>query len=143
MTAPKPASRNRMWNVKNRCQGDTKKILAVCSAGLLRSPTIAHILSSPPFNFNTRAAGIVSEYALIPVDDALIMWADEIIVVDIYMIDHINDIVSKTNWGTDFNMPIIRHWDIPDIYNYGDLELKSIIQEKAFDTYRCHENTFS
>ena len=83
------SGRNRLANTKNPFQGDMKKVLAVCSAGLLRSPTIAWILSNPPFNFNTRACGANSEYALIPIDDALILWADEIVVVESWMAQEI------------------------------------------------------
>jgi predicted protein tyrosine phosphatase len=73
---------NRLANATNPYQGNMRRVLCVCSAGLLRSPTIAWILSNPPFNFNTRAAGISKEYALIPVDDALLVWADDIICVE-------------------------------------------------------------
>lgn len=73
--------RNRMGNAKNHYQGSAKKVLCVCSAGLLRSPTAAVVLSQEPYNFNTRAAGITNEYALIPVDEALIHWADEIVLM--------------------------------------------------------------
>ncbi len=73
---------NRLANCNNRFQGDAKRVLCVCSAGLLRSPTAAVVLSQPPFNFNTRAAGAVNEYALIPVDDVLIEWADEIVCME-------------------------------------------------------------
>lgn len=69
---------NRMYNANNPYQGPYKKVLCVCSAGLLRSPTAALVLSQKPYNFNTRAAGIES-YALIKVDDVLLHWADEIV----------------------------------------------------------------
>ena len=48
---------NRLGNSKNPYQGDFKKVLCVCSAGLLRSPTAAWVLSNAPFNFNTREIG--------------------------------------------------------------------------------------
>lgn len=70
---------NRIGNCHNMFQGQYKKVLCVCSAGLLRSPTTALVLSKEPFNFNTRAAGMNEEYALIPVDDVLLEWADEIV----------------------------------------------------------------
>ena len=59
--------RNQMGVIFNAYQGKHKKVLTVCSAGCLRSPTAAHILSSDPWNFNTRAAGISLEYAIVPV----------------------------------------------------------------------------
>jgi small subunit ribosomal protein S1 len=60
--------RNRLGNVNNGFQGKFRHVLCVCSAGLLRSPTLAEILSQPPYNFNTRAVGIAKEFALIPID---------------------------------------------------------------------------
>lgn len=73
---------NRLYNCKNPYQGETKKVLCVCSAGLLRSPTAAHVLSAPPYNYNTRCAGLDRGHALILVDDVLIAWADEIVVMN-------------------------------------------------------------
>lgn len=73
---------NRLGNAQNPHQGKAKRVLCVCSAGLLRSPTAAVVLSQEPFNFNTRAAGIDEEYALIPVDDVLVAWADQIVCME-------------------------------------------------------------
>ena len=73
---------NRMGTAKNPHQRDRKRVLCVCSAGVLRSPTMAYVLSQEPWGFNTRAAGCSEEYALIQVDDALVYWADEIICVE-------------------------------------------------------------
>lgn len=70
---------NRIANSGNQFQGKYKRVLAVCSAGLLRSPTTALVLSQEPYNFNTRAAGLVPDFALIPVDPVLLGWADEIV----------------------------------------------------------------
>lgn len=72
-------SMNRLYNITNPGQGNYKRVLCVCSAGLLRSPTAAVVLAQEPYNFNTRAAGLVADYALIPVDMALLAWADEIV----------------------------------------------------------------
>lgn len=69
---------NRMWNCKNPYQGDAKKVLCVCSAGLLRSPTAAKVLWKE-YGYNTRACGLDVGHALIPIDDVLIKWADEIV----------------------------------------------------------------
>ena len=67
--------RNRLGNVSNGFQGKFRRVLCVCSAGLLRSPTLAEILSQPPYNFNTRAVGIAKEFALIPIDMAHAAWS--------------------------------------------------------------------
>lgn len=65
-------------NAANMYQGKFKRVLCVCSAGLLRSATAAVILSQEPYNFNTRTCGVES-YALIPISMPLIAWADEIV----------------------------------------------------------------
>ena len=74
-----------MWrseNAKNEWQGDWPRVLCVCSAGLLRSPTLAWVLSNPPYNCNTRAAGSHKEYALVPVDQVLLNWAQRVVFVN-------------------------------------------------------------
>lgn len=73
---------NRLHNMRNPNQGNAKKVLCVCSAGLLRSPTLAWILSNEPFNFNTRAVGTSTEYALIVLDEVQLQWADAVVFVD-------------------------------------------------------------
>lgn len=73
---------NRISNSKNHYQGSRKKVLCVCSAGLLRSPTLAWILSNEPFGYNTRAVGTSQEYALIPLESVHLHWADAVVFVD-------------------------------------------------------------
>ena len=75
----------------NSFQGDGKKVLAVCSSGMLRSPTIAYVLSGEPWNYNTRTAATY-EIALDPVTEELLKWADEIVCADI---EHVNTIRNK------------------------------------------------
>ena len=74
--------RNQLANVTNRYQTNAKRVLCVCSAGLLRSPTLANVLYQVA-GYNTRAAGSSEEYALIPVSVALLYWADEIVFVNV------------------------------------------------------------
>ena len=128
-------SRNRMANLSNRYQGTSRKVLSVCSAGMLRSPTIAWVLSNDPYNFNTRSCGVSKEYALIAIDEALIFWSSSIIVVDKYMTDVIKNIIEKSSWNLDFNHPIIHTWDIPDIYEYRNPKLVQIIKDEAAKTF--------
>lgn len=64
------------WN--NKYQGADKKVLFVCSAGILRSATGARIYAS---RYNTRAAGS-EEYALIHVSSDLLLWADVVVFVN-------------------------------------------------------------
>ncbi len=72
---------NQLANINNPYQGKSKKVLCLCSAGLLRSPTAANVLHRE-FGFNTRSAGVM-DYALIPLSEALFLWADEVLVMDI------------------------------------------------------------
>lgn len=72
---------NRIGNCTNPYQTSAKRVLCVCSAGLLRSPTTANVLHKE-YGYNTRACGSTPEYALIPLDDVLIKWADELVFVE-------------------------------------------------------------
>jgi predicted protein tyrosine phosphatase len=114
---------NRLANTANEYQGTFKKVLCVCSAGLLRSPTAALVLSQEPFNFNTRAAGVSTEYALILVDEFLIKWADEIVCMNETQKDILKFIIHK-----DITTPVYV-LDVPDDYQYRDPELMKLIAE--------------
>jgi predicted protein tyrosine phosphatase len=74
-------NKNRQHNLSNPHQGKAKKVLCLCSAGLLRSPTAANVLHRE-LGYNTRAAGTVKDYALIHADEALLLWADEIVCME-------------------------------------------------------------
>lgn len=113
---------NRMGNAKNSYQTDIKKVLCICSAGLLRSPTAALVLSQPPYNYNTRAAGISDEYALIPVDKVLLHWADEIVCVE-------QSITNQLLEKFDVKKPITT-LSIPDMYEYRHPLLMEIIKKQ-------------
>lgn len=112
---------NRMANLKNPYQGKHKKVLCVCSAGLLRSPTAAVVLAAEPYNHNTRACGHNQEYALIPLDVALLEWADEIVCMERTMSVRIEDKVK--------DKPVLC-LDIEDNYPYRDPELMKLIAER-------------
>lgn len=111
---------NRKWNSKNEFQGKYKRVLCVCSAGLLRSPTAAWVLSNEPYNFNTRAVGLEQSYALIPVDDVLIEWADEIVCM--------NEKQEQALKG--YGKPV-RNLNINDSFDYRDKGLVTIIKMRA------------
>lgn len=101
---------NRLYNCKNPYQGDYKRVLCVCSAGLLRSPTAAFVLANAPFNFNTRAAGLDAGHALIVVDDVLLEWADEIVCMNAMQRAHLQGLTPK---------PVI-NLNIPDRFSFRD-----------------------
>lgn len=116
---------NRLANCHNRFQGEAKRVLCVCSAGLLRSPTAAVVLSQEPYNYNTRAAGLVPEFALIPVDNVLLEWADEIVCMTDDQAGELSIIVPDGKR--------IVSLDIEDNYGYRDPELIRLIKEKYED----------
>lgn len=110
-------SNNRLYNVKNPNQGPAYRVLCLCSAGLLRSPTMAKVFSNPPYNYNTRAAGVYADYALVPVDEVLIEWADEIVCANR---DVFNEL--KLHFG-ELGHKQIRTLNLPDKFQYNDPEL--------------------
>ena len=105
----------------NSFQGDYKRVLTVCSANMLRSPTMAHVLSNEPFNYNTRSAGTHS-FALIPVTVELLRWADEIVCADT---EHAVLVRNKL-MEFDLDKPIV-NLQIPDNYEYRNPELIQLI----------------
>lgn len=127
----KDANMNRLGNSKNYNQGEYKKVLCVCSAGLLRSPTAAFVLSQEPYNFNTRSIGLVDDYALIRLDPVLLRWADEIVCMTqdqkAELEHHLND------WYPKENKPVIC-LNIEDDFRYRDPELIELIKKNYPET---------
>jgi predicted protein tyrosine phosphatase len=117
---------NRLANCGNKYQGEYKRVLCVCSAGLLRSPTAAFVLSQEPYNFNTRAAGLTKEFALIPVDKVLLEWADEIVCMSQKQATEIKNLLEEPK-------PIVV-LNIPDDFRYRDPELIKLIRD-AYDKH--------
>lgn len=112
---------NRLHNATNPNQGPYKRILCVCSAGLLRSPTMAFVLSQ--MGHNSRAAGSSPGFALIPVDDVLIHWAQQIVYVNEENYEEVSgrfDLTGKDN--------IILN--IPDRFQYRDPDLMRICEDQ-------------
>lgn len=113
---------NQMANAKNAYQNPDKRVLCVCSAGLLRSPTLAQYLNQE-FGYNTRACGTSEEYALIPISEALVHWADQVV------------FVNKENYNEVKDVPILKTVDVvvldlPDMYERNDPELLEAIKEQ-------------
>lgn len=116
---------SRIGNCSNRHQGDYKKVLAVCSAGLLRSPTIAWVLSQKPYGYNCRAAGTEHSHALVKVDDVLLKWADEIVCADVEHFFFVKDRLEEL--GID---KTILNLELPDMYEYRNPKLVKLIKQK-------------
>lgn len=125
---------NQRGVLLNAYQGKHKKVLTVCSAGCLRSPTAAHILSSEPWNFNTRCAGTSKEYAIIAVDEALVVWADVILCMDSDQQRYINEMQNKlateSSYMFEYDYKQVINLEIEDNYCYRDPELVKIMQDK-------------
>lgn len=114
----------RIGNLSNMHQGEYRKVLCVCTGGLLRSPTAAVVLSQDPFHFNTRSAGTDPNYALNKVDNLLLMWCDEIVVMEKEHEVVIGNML--TGLGSFGKKPIV-NLDIPDQYPYRDPRLMEMI----------------
>ena len=110
----------------NPYQGGDKRVLFVCSAGLLRSATAARIYAS---KYNTRAAGS-AYYALVPVNDALIAWADEIVFVNQHNRDEVDKTYDLEELGLQKKIVVL---DIPDDYGYMHPKLIESFKEQYED----------
>ena len=108
----------------NSFQGDYKRVLTVCSANMLRSPTMAVVLSMPPYDYNTRSAGTHS-FALVPVTEDLLMWADEVVCADTEHALVIRDKLMEYQ----LDKPIV-NLRIPDNYEYRNPELIMMIRRR-------------
>lgn len=115
----------RAGAVSNPYQGSDKRVLFVCSMGILRSATGARIYAN---RYNTRCAGSWHD-ALIPLNNNLLSWAQEIVFVNRnnyeqvqrYMLDENMDLTS------DFNVRVL---DIPDRYTHMHPELIKAFHEQ-------------
>ena len=124
---------NQAGVIANRFQNieDYKRVVTVCSAGCLRSPTAAVVLAQDPFNFNTRAAGLTDEYALILLSPSLLSWADEFVVMEPAMKAAVR-LKFADAFGRETEKLIVV-LDIPDIYAYRDPELMKLIKDRYLE----------
>ena len=113
---------NAIHNVKNPFQGDARKVLCVCSAGLLRSPTAANVLHKE-YGYNTRACGIHTDYALIPISELLVTWADEIVFMEDWMVTYASEMF-------DISDKEIRPLGVPDRFEFMEPALQKLIIER-------------
>ena len=129
----------RISNARNPHQGRFPKVLCVCSASLLRSPTIAWVLSNEPYNCNTRCVGTAPEYALTPIDEAYLEWAEIIVCADYNHYVDVMDLIKKLKRE---NQHTIYCLDIPDTFQTRNPKLIEIIKESlarcGFTTDKTH-----
>lgn len=128
--APHPlaSTYNQLQNVSNPYQNPAKRVLCVCSAGLLRSPTLANILQQKPYNFNCRAVGVDAGHALIPVTEALLHWADLVIAVDSFTARSVKHLYNDFNIS-EADLPLLA-MNIPDQYARMDKKLIAAIKKE-------------
>lgn len=111
----------------NEYQGTAKRLLFVCSAGMLRSPTCANVGAS--LGFNTRACGSHTEYALIPLSVNLIKWAYKIIFVNEENYFKALEVFAPVAYDLDIKAKAIV-WDIEDDYEWGHPALVKYARDK-------------
>lgn len=108
--------------VANPYQGKDKKVVFVCSMGILRSATAARIYAH---KYNTRSAGTWEDHALVPLTKLLVEWADELVFVN----DHNwQQAVEKFGYKTIANKSKVL--DIPDTYEHMHPELIKAFEEQ-------------
>lgn len=124
--------RNKLGAIFNRAQGLHKKVLCICSAGILRSPTAAIVLQRQ-YGYNTRACGANTEYALIPMTPELLMWADEIVCMEAWQAYEAGRVLKECEIERD-----VYCLHIEDIYDYMSESLQDAIL-KSYGEIVCPE----
>ncbi len=114
---------NRTAFTGDQRQGDVKRVLCVCYGNQLRSPTAALVLSGEPFNFNTRSCGVDPNSAVCLIDNVMVEWANEIVVME----DLHKSIIQQLFPG--LLKPIIV-LGLSDNYTYRDPILMSLVAER-------------
>lgn len=117
-------TRNQLYNIHNEWQGNTKKVLTVCSAGLLRSATLQNLLIRE-YGYNVRNCGTVESYALIPISEALVLWADEVVFVNKENYDMVKADIELLGM-----LDKCKILDIPDVYPFNHPELIEICRKQ-------------
>lgn len=117
----------RYGAVHNPFQGPDKKVLFVCSMGILRSATGARLYAH---KYNTRSAGTYDE-ALIQVTPMLLNWADEIVFVNRHNYDQLRTYLADNDQRlleevTNKSKVL----DIPDQYEHMHPELCKAFEEQ-------------
>jgi len=125
---------NQLHNIYNRYQGETKKVLTVCSAGMLRSATLQNYLIRE-FGYNVRTCG-TEDYALVPISEALVRWADEIIFVNRENYERVADEIEKFG----ISQEKIFVLDIPDWFMFNAPDLIEICRSQYASKVNESEN---
>jgi predicted protein tyrosine phosphatase len=124
------SKRNQLSNICNSAQTKAKRVLCVCSAGMLRSPTLSNVIHQK-YGYNTRACGTSKEYALIPITEALITWADLVLFVnkENYLQLDSEELSLISELGTDvkwLNVEDDFEWNSPELVSCIEFELNKL-----------------
>ena len=121
----------------NPYQGNRTKLLFVCSAGLLRSPTGAAVATAR--GYNARACGSDSTCALIPFNMNLLYWARYVIFVNEENYKEVKLELKDNPYATSLLEAKKIVLDIPDSYPAYDPKLMRIFVD-WFDEWEFVEN---
>ena len=111
----------------NSYQTTAKRLLFVCSVGMLRSPTAQMVASQN--GHNARACGSDVEVALIPLSCNLINWADKIIFMNPDNFEQAKQVFDSVGYKEDIEAKAIV-WNIVDDYSWYDDVLWNILYTK-------------
>lgn len=111
----------------NKFQTSAKRLVFVCSVGMLRSPTAQMVATG--MGFNARACGSDVDIALIPLSCNLINWADTIVFMSSNNYTQALATFAAVGYEDDIKHKAVV-WNIPDDYDWGDSVLWNIIHEK-------------
>ena len=110
----------------NEAQGTKRRVLFVCSAGMLRSPTAASVAIE--LGFNARSCGS-HNFALIPLSANLIHWAESIFFVNVSN-------WREARWTFTHDVELMELledkstvWDIEDDFDFDDPMLRIRIKD--------------
>jgi predicted protein tyrosine phosphatase len=115
------ADRPHLGQLNLAAQGDYKRVLFVCSGGMLRSATAAQ-WAATVLDWNTRSCGTL-ECALPPPHANLIEWAQVIYCMEPH---HRDALAYKFPWALD-KMEVL---DIPDRFEYRHPELVAWLETR-------------
>jgi len=111
----------------NPYQGTDKKVVFVCSMGILRSATAARIYAH---KYNTRSAGTWND-ALVQLSDNLMIWADELVFVNRH---NYEQVVRHLEDDDEPLLDVVKRkskvLDIPDSYEHMHPELIKAFEEQ-------------
>jgi predicted protein tyrosine phosphatase len=112
------ADRPHLGSLNLAAQGTHKRALFVCSGGMLRSATCAHMMAAVA-DWNTRNCGTMSS-ALPPMHGNLMEWAETIYCMERH---HAEAVAAEFPWAQ--NKIVVM--GIPDRFPYRDPELINLI----------------